>query len=96
MWDVVSTLVEDRLGMLIDAIDGLRPGGWIPRTYYLLERNSAMELAVVTRGLCVYTTGSPVPTSPGNTLMETTSMPSYTGFDNPSICKRNSFLFGLH
>ena len=50
VWDVVSTLMEDRLGMLIDAIDGLRLGGWIPRTYYLLERNSAMELAVVTRG----------------------------------------------
>ena len=49
VWDVVSTLVKDRLGMLIDAIDGLRLGGWIPRTYYLLERNSAMELAVVTR-----------------------------------------------
>ena len=92
VWDVASTLVEDRLGMLIDAIDGLRDseGGFPgPIIYWnaILPWNSPSSPVA----LCVYTTGSPVPTSPGNTLMETTSMPSYIGFDNPSICKRNSF-----
>ena len=49
MWVVASNLAGDMLGALIDAIDGLRLGGWIPRTYYPLERNATMKLAVVTR-----------------------------------------------
>ena len=49
VWVVASNLAGDMLGALIDAIDGLRLGGWIPRTYYLLERNATMKLAVVTR-----------------------------------------------
>ena len=49
MWVVASNLAGDMLGALIDAIDGLRLGGWIPRTYYLLERNATMKLAVVAR-----------------------------------------------
>ena len=49
VWVVASNLAGDMLGALIDAIDGLRLGGWIPRTYYLLERNATMKLAVVAR-----------------------------------------------
>ncbi len=35
VWVVASNLAGDMPGALIDAIDGLRLGGWIPRTYYL-------------------------------------------------------------
>ena len=46
---MASSLASDLFGMLMDVLDGLRDGGWIPRTYYLLEHDAVMKLAIVTR-----------------------------------------------
>lgn len=44
-----SSVTDGPLSLLIDTIDGLRLGGWIPRTYYLIEQDSGMKYAVVTK-----------------------------------------------